>query len=1602
MRLRFSKPLQLVLLLVSCLDHSCRALSFNVRENVPNGTYVGTLFQNVQGLSGFLFNGQGCSSYFAIIATSSAIVTTPALLDREAIVLAQGTDSLSCVAQYSNGSTTIQLQFGVTVLDENDVVPRFLNMNKTAFVNLPTSYAVGNSIMLLQPTDPDKGPNGTVSFYVIPGPDSSTFRINRLSGDTDPKSTTRVLELNQTLAKADYNVSILLSDAGTPPLTFVQTIIVRTVNYANVLVSFVTSRVVYSVNEKYPIGKAFAYLPIMPANLSLSYQVADSGTQSGGNDCCAVYPDGGIYFTRTINVDDNPRDANGIQVTVTVPSVQSTTANCIVTITINDTNDHAPNVAVIESPLSPQSTPFRISGGVVDSRLLTVLINVGDKDHTRPNNQIGNFSVTFDPPVGTLNASVTMYYENNWLVTVSGGIFDQIPSLTMNIYATDQGTPPQTGRQSYPLIVEGPPQFSVVNATSLAEGAPIGKSVLTVEATRVDKGANTYSIVGADKIVASSWFSIDSMTGIISVASDLNRTAVNGTVRLTVMAVNAATSPSSSSTSLTINIPPPIVSFQPQAYQYHSGYSIIDLLNAQSGNLYMEFYVLRDGTLLWEEKGDGTVFSLDIVNGCVQASRGGAVVAKSSVVVTHQMWYSLLLFSSGGSIVLLQVWKYEHLDNRTAVALMSAQMHCSTGTSNRIYLGGQQPSMYRGFVGSLKNVIVGPSQLDLTCPSASFNTSEGPIQDFSTCPTSTCPGSNWCLNVRSKHICGFAGGFLLAPPQVKTAYNPVGFTGLSGLYFTLDSDFFADAARTTPTSSVLQVVNFSFRPMSLNGSYLLLQSKTISSIHVLKFVTNDGGLTTLVYQVDTLIQNTQSTSLIISQFIQISVGSMYNVSLQLTSSGATVSYNTQSQSGSWVQGRPASLFATYPSTQIVLGNTPGQAGGEGWGLQYTGCIRSLSVNGIMVPLTGLLTSVGGYNKVASAGTAFPSCSVCGGSFPPLCNAASSSCVEDQAGPEVCRCLPGFVAADNNSCVATLVVHGVFQTQGDQKFPLVAIVGAVAGTLVLLILVAMTVIVALRCRMRKTFKQHTYSVTPEPNNYDPKYSPKRSSLSLKSQHSQQGDGSDVSSQPAPIDTSDRQSDTNNSVTDGCGVCPPSHPSELARTKSVTSAETSFNANGERDDRRLPRIEEPINSQLETGSEDTSCMEEILSPAGVNLIGSMSQNLGIMYQPVLTEVEKKILTPLRPGPEEPLSLTVSEYAADVVADRPAFNYRLHPPFNTLQSMPEGREVPSSSRATPLWYKSNVSDSESEDARRNTEGRRRNEAEDGRSRKVSGSIPKVTSMPPHVVMAHEVTAAAVTPPSARECAPSRCQRHRLHSADSPLVHSHSYKYGRQNSCRSAGGQRGLSPLELSSEGSEGYSYTVPRHPRYGSPPYFDAARPDVDYSAHVTPPRSAGPYGQQEFKDLKSVSNINPILYWEMQSRMKTTVDQDPYPLSHMEDASTQTNSDVFTDPLNVDFSNERNTTAMMLSSVADLTPNCHTDTTTKIVAPPVALGNDDDDDDYDDKPEMGPTHFPSADCSDEYGRKSSGGTLEGTQSDDESTRLSLSSDYDPVPPQMSFDT
>ena len=158
------------------------------------------------------------------------------------MVLAQGTDNLSCIVQYTNASTTIQLQFSIAVLDQNDVVPRFANMNQTAVVTLPQTFAVGEAILLLQPTDADKGSNGTAVFNIAPGPDSGAFKIARIPGDTDPTSSARMLYLNQTLSRAAYNFSVLLSDMGTPPLTFLQTIIVRVTSNVNIQVSFATSQ----------------------------------------------------------------------------------------------------------------------------------------------------------------------------------------------------------------------------------------------------------------------------------------------------------------------------------------------------------------------------------------------------------------------------------------------------------------------------------------------------------------------------------------------------------------------------------------------------------------------------------------------------------------------------------------------------------------------------------------------------------------------------------------------------------------------------------------------------------------------------------------------------------------------------------------------------------------------------------------------------------------------------------------------------------------------------------------------------------------------------------------------------------------------------------------------------------------------------------------------------------------------------------------------------------------------------------------------------------------------------------------------------------------
>lgn len=174
--------------------------TFNVNENSPNGTAVGTVTANDPdegaSLTFSIFDGN-TDNIFGIEASGQITVTDNTLLNFEA------QSSYALTIQASDGSLTGTAIININVLDVNEIP----TVNDATFP-LEENSPFGTSVGTVIATDPE----GPVTYEIISGDPSSAFAINSTSGEITVNSSTPLnFEVTPT-----FNLTVRVTDDGTP------------------------------------------------------------------------------------------------------------------------------------------------------------------------------------------------------------------------------------------------------------------------------------------------------------------------------------------------------------------------------------------------------------------------------------------------------------------------------------------------------------------------------------------------------------------------------------------------------------------------------------------------------------------------------------------------------------------------------------------------------------------------------------------------------------------------------------------------------------------------------------------------------------------------------------------------------------------------------------------------------------------------------------------------------------------------------------------------------------------------------------------------------------------------------------------------------------------------------------------------------------------------------------------------------------------------------------------------------------------------------------------------------------------------------------------
>ncbi|KAM9752004.1 cadherin EGF LAG seven-pass G-type receptor 3 isoform 2-T2 [Menidia menidia] len=386
-------------------------------------------------------------------------------------------------------------------------------------VQVAENQPPGTSVIIMSASDPDGGDAGRVSYMMTPLMNSRSSDYFHIHPDTGLITTTQILDRE---LMDMHHFRVTATDHGSPRLSGT-TMVAFTVSDRNDH-SPIFEQTEYretireNVEEGYPILQLRATDSDSPSNANIRYRfIGDTAVMARA--AFEIDPRSGLITTRG-SVDRETNEHYTLQVEASDqgkdPGPRSATVK--VFITVLDENDNVPQfsekryVVAVKEDVRPHSEILRVSATDRDKDS-----NAAVHYNIISGNSRGQFSI--DSVTGEIQVVAPLDYEAE-------------REYTLRVRAQDNGRPPlsnNTGIVSVQVtdVNDNPPIFvSTPFQASVLESAPVGSSILHIQAIDTDSGDNArleYRLTGTGSDTP---FIINSATGWVTVSSILDRESV--------------------------------------------------------------------------------------------------------------------------------------------------------------------------------------------------------------------------------------------------------------------------------------------------------------------------------------------------------------------------------------------------------------------------------------------------------------------------------------------------------------------------------------------------------------------------------------------------------------------------------------------------------------------------------------------------------------------------------------------------------------------------------------------------------------------------------------------------------------------------------------------------------------------------------------------------------------------------------------------------------------------------------------------------------------------------------------------------------------------
>uniref|UniRef100_F6YY38 Cadherin domain-containing protein n=1 Tax=Ciona intestinalis TaxID=7719 RepID=F6YY38_CIOIN len=534
------------------------SMIFGVEENTRIGKEVYRFHatdhdSGINGQLTFTLVSQSPSSVFRMNRETGELIVD-AGIDREDV------DQYILVVNVTDGSLTSPLfssaSAHVIVRDVNDNAPRFIGRHVTFVAE---DEPVGFPISQISAEDADAGTNGRVVYSIVSVTSDIGRSIEEMSYfHVDPNTgvLTVAKQLDYERSKTHF-INVSASDLAPQPQTTYQMFTIHVTDVNDIAPHFERETYEAEVIEGQSIGTIVTRVTALDEDSGENGIVTYELQPSSETEAFLIDPTNGV-ITLTMELDRENKSSYRLTVFAQDNSFPVLYDWCTVVVTLIDINDNTPQFSPLDGTRQPPllarlEIPEHMDGPQVVHTIAASDDDAGDNGRVTYSISGGNIGGDFSLNPSSGELSITRRLDR-----------ESTSSYQLQVVASDNGEPVRSASGLIDITVldwnDNDPQFTeTAYSGQVEEGLTKGQYVLTVRATDADIGLNgevSYfiSTTATESNVLSGQFSVDTMTGVLTTSTTLDR-EVKGSYNFFVTAVDAAPyGPRSSMVPVTITV----------------------------------------------------------------------------------------------------------------------------------------------------------------------------------------------------------------------------------------------------------------------------------------------------------------------------------------------------------------------------------------------------------------------------------------------------------------------------------------------------------------------------------------------------------------------------------------------------------------------------------------------------------------------------------------------------------------------------------------------------------------------------------------------------------------------------------------------------------------------------------------------------------------------------------------------------------------------------------------------------------------------------------------------------------------------------------------